>query len=121
MSISPKNQKPFQLPPLIRNLELCQFYPPRFTSICPLIRELGELSQFFAEMDTGPVNFLNFPVDSQWQFLRGWPKSGTEHRILLLLSFNNFFKKSNIFGDSGEKILSGHDNFLGEGVILRHK
>ncbi len=38
-----------------------------------------------------------------------------------ILSFNNFFEKSNIFGDYGEKILGGHDYFLGEGVILRQK
>ncbi len=38
-----------------------------------------------------------------------------------ILSFNNFFEKSNIFVDNGEKILGGHDHFLGEGVILRQK
>ncbi len=38
-----------------------------------------------------------------------------------ILSFNNFFEKSNIFGDNGEKILGGHDDFLGVGVILRQK
>ncbi len=38
-----------------------------------------------------------------------------------ILLFNNFFKKSNIFEDNGEKILGGHDHFLGEGVILRQK
>ncbi len=38
-----------------------------------------------------------------------------------ILSFNNFFEKSNIFGDNGEKILGGYDHFLGEGVILRQK
>ncbi len=38
-----------------------------------------------------------------------------------ILSFNNFFEKSNIFGDNGEKILGGHNNFLGEGIILRQK
>ncbi len=36
-------------------------------------------------------------------------------------SFNNFFEKRNIFGDNGEKILGGHDHFLGERVILRQK
>ncbi len=29
-----------------------------------------------------------------------------------ILSFNNFFEKSNIFGDNGEKILGGHDHFF---------
>ncbi len=38
-----------------------------------------------------------------------------------ILSFNNFFEKSNIFGDNGEKILGGHDHFLGEEVLLRQK
>ncbi len=38
-----------------------------------------------------------------------------------ILSFNNFFEKRNIFGDNGEKIMGGHDHFLGEGVILRQK
>ncbi len=28
-----------------------------------------------------------------------------------ILSFNNFFEKSYIFGDNGEKILGGHDHF----------
>ncbi len=43
------------------------------------------------------------------------------NEVLNILSFNNFFEKSNIFGDDGEKILGGHDNFLGEGAILRQK
>ncbi len=38
-----------------------------------------------------------------------------------ILSFNNFFKKRNIFGDNGEKILRGHDYFLEERVVLRQK
>ncbi len=38
-----------------------------------------------------------------------------------ILLFNNFFEKSNIFGDNGGKILGGLDHFLGEGVILTPK
>ncbi len=38
-----------------------------------------------------------------------------------ILSFNNFFEKSNIFEDNGEKLLGEHDHFLEEGVILRQK
>ncbi len=38
-----------------------------------------------------------------------------------ILSLNNFLEKNNIFGDNGEKILGGHDHFLGEGVILSQK
>ncbi len=38
-------------------------------------------------MDPGPVNFLNFPVDSQQRFSRGWPKSVPEHTIIYLLLF----------------------------------
>ncbi len=41
------------------------------------------------------------------------------NEVSIILSFNNFFEKSNIFGDNGEKILGGHDHFLGEGVIIR--
>ncbi len=43
------------------------------------------------------------------------------NEVLNILSFNKFFEKSNIFGNNGEKILGGHDHFLGEGVILRQK
>ncbi len=34
------------------------------------------------------------------------------NEVLNILSFNNFFEKRNIFADSGEKILGGHDHFL---------
>ncbi len=33
-------------------------------------------------------------------------------------SSNNFFEKSNIFGENGKQNFVGHDHFLGEGVIL---
>ncbi len=33
--------------------------------------------------------------------------------VLNILSCNNFFEKSNIFGDNRKKILGGHDHFLG--------
>ncbi len=75
--------------------------PARFSNISQLIRDrgswhsftrvdlvvflrwfaTGELAQFFAEMEPGPVNCLNFPVDSQRQFSRGLPKSAPEHTI----------------------------------------
>ncbi len=38
-----------------------------------------------------------------------------------ILSFNNFFEKSNIFGDNGEKILGGHDHFLGADYNLFYR
>ncbi len=41
-----------------------------------------------------------------------------ENEVLNIFSFNNFFEKINIFGENGEKILEGHDHFLGEGIIL---
>ncbi len=67
--------------------ELGQFNSGRFSSIPPLIRDRGGgLGRFFAEMDPGPVNFLNFPIDSQRRFSRGWPKSVPEHTIIHLLS-----------------------------------
>ncbi len=40
----------------------------------------------------------------------------TRNEVFSNFSFNNFFEKSNIFGENGEKILVGHDYFLG--VIL---
>ncbi len=43
------------------------------------------------------------------------------NEISNILSVNNFFEKSNIFGDNGENHLGGHDHFLGEWVILRQK
>ncbi len=43
------------------------------------------------------------------------------NEVLNILLFNNFFEKSNIFGDNGEKISGRRDRFLGEGVILRQK
>ncbi len=42
-----------------------------------------------------------------------------ENEVLNIFSFDNFFDKSNIFGENGEKILGAHDHFLREGVILR--
>ncbi len=45
-----------------------------------------------------------------------YEKWGLEYFIV-----NNFFEKSNIFGDNRETILGGHDHFLGKGVILRQK
>ncbi len=53
--------------------------------ICSLIRNLGELGQFFAEMDPGPANFLKFTVERQWRFLQDWAKSVPEHTIIYLL------------------------------------
>ncbi len=35
-----------------------------------------------------------------------------------IFSLNNFFEKSNIFEENEEKMLGGHDHFLGEGIIL---
>ncbi len=37
------------------------------------------------------------------------------NEVLNIFLFNNFFEKSNIFRENGEKIFAGHDHFLGEG------
>ncbi len=39
------------------------------------------------------------------------------NEVLNIFSFNNFFEKSNIFGETGEKFLMRHEDFLG--VIIR--
>ncbi len=40
------------------------------------------------------------------------------NEVLNIFSLNNFFEKSNIFGENREKIFGKRDHFL-EGIILR--
>ncbi len=64
--------------------------------------------KFFLKERRRPATKMNIT------FLKG-------NEVLNIFSYNNFFERSNIFGENGEKILGGHDHFLGEGVILAQK
>ncbi len=45
-----------------------------------------------------------------------------ENEVFNIFSFNNFFKKSNIFGENeGKKMLWGYGRFLGEGISRKLK
>ncbi len=96
---------------------------------------------FFITNDVRIVLLLSGFFKEKLYFLRKWQKtvsggqvSFEENRclatkmlpffmaneVLNIFSSNNFFEKSNSFGENGEKNFGGgHDHFLREGVTLR--